>query len=57
MTTLRVSETWLRQQAQAESRVEHHSPRMQWPVRMTRNELAWYQRVVLRREADERRTA
>ncbi len=54
---LKVSDTWLRQQAQAESRVEFHGPRITLPVRKVRNELAWLQRVVLRREAEERRTA
>jgi hypothetical protein len=56
--TLRVSATWLRQQAQRESRVEHHAPRITLPIRKAINELGWWQRLTLRREAqDRRRTA
>lgn len=55
--TLAVSAAWLRAQAQRESRVEHHSPRMQWPVKKLLNESALYQRWKMDREREERRTA
>jgi hypothetical protein len=57
MKALTVSAMWLRQQAQRESRVEHHSPRMQWPVKKIVNESPLYQRWKMAREREDRRTA
>jgi hypothetical protein len=50
-------ESWLFDQARRESRIEHHSPRMQWPVKKILNDSPLWNRHKLAREREERRTA
>ena len=47
----RVSRSWLRRHDQAQTRVEFHGVRMQWPVKKLINESARMNRHRLRRSA------
>ena len=49
-----MSDRWLRSQERQETRIEYHSPPMQWPVTKLQNERGWVNRIRLKAEVAER---